>query len=218
IMGYCDNPWISDYIYKRVLSFRGSQQLVEASFAQAQPALLIWGRIVDGQPVLEPVFQIITRPSLPLRPGPYSVEGNSADGQRLFSFSFEALSVADGPHASQHFAFAVPVDQGRAAQLQSVRLSGPGGRVFTRASASPAAPAPRVAQSDDITVQGESHGVAVRWNAAVHPMVMVRDPDTGEVLSFARGGNVRVWTEKRQVDLEVSDGTRSHRVRRAISR
>jgi hypothetical protein len=47
---------------------------------------------------------------------------------------------------------------------------------------------------------------------------MVRDPDTGQVLSFARGGNVRVWTEKRQVDLEVSDGTRSHRVRRAISR
>ncbi len=218
IMGYCDNPWISDYIYSRVLTFRRTEQTVAAGLAQAQPALLIWGRIVDGQPVLEPVFQVITRPSLPLRPGPYAVEGNSADGQRLFSFSFEALSVADGPRASQHFAFAVPVDEGRAAQLQTVRLSGPGGRVFTRASASPAAAAPRVAQSDDITVQGESQGVAVRWNAAVHPMVMVRDPDTGEVLSFARGGNVRVWTEKRQVDLEVSDGTRSYRVRRAISR
>jgi hypothetical protein len=218
IMGYCDNPWISDYIYKRVLSSRGSQQLVEARLAQAQPALLIWGRIVNGQPVLEPVFQVITRPSLPLRPGPYSVEGSLADGQRLFSFSFEALSVADGPRASQHFAFAVPVDQARAAQLQSVRLSGPGGRVFTQASASSAAMAPRVAPSDDITVQGESQGVTVRWNAAAHPMVMVRDPDTGEVLSFARGGNVRVWTEKRQVDLEVSDGTRSYRVRRAISR
>jgi hypothetical protein len=47
---------------------------------------------------------------------------------------------------------------------------------------------------------------------------MVRDPDTGEVLSFARGGNARVWTQKRQVDLEISDGVRSQRVRRAISR
>jgi hypothetical protein len=49
-------------------------------------------------------------------------------------------------------------------------------------------------------------------------MVMVRDPDTGEVLSFARGGDARVWTSKAQVDLEVSDGVQSQRVRRAINR
>jgi hypothetical protein len=218
IMGYCDNPWISDYIYSRVLSFRGAQQSVLASSAQAQPALLIWGRIVNGQPVLEPVFQVVTRPSLPARPGPYSVEGSSADGQRLFAFSFEALTVADGPRASQHFAFAVPIDPSGAAQLQSVRLSGPGGGASTRASAAAVGAAPRVAQPDDILVQGESQGVRLRWNAAIHPMVMVRDPDTGQVLSFARGGNVRVVTEKRRLDLEVSDGARSHRVRRAISR
>jgi hypothetical protein len=46
----------------------------------------------------------------------------------------------------------------------------------------------------------------------------VRDPDTGEVLSFARGGDARVWTRKPVVDLEVSDGVQSQRVRRAISR
>jgi hypothetical protein len=58
----------------------------------------------------------------------------------------------------------------------------------------------------------------LKWNAATHPMIMVRDPETGQVLSFARGGTARVWTQKRQIDLEVSNGVTSHRLRRAISR
>jgi hypothetical protein len=215
IMGYCDNPWVSDYTYQKVLDFRGSSQSVAT--AQNQPSLLVWGRIVNGQPVLEPVFQIMARPSMPSRPGAYSIEGSSADGSRLFGFSFDPLTVPDGPTKSQHFAFTVPVDDARAAQLRNVRLSGPGGRMSAQAPAA-AAVLNRPLASEDVLVQQESQGITVRWNAAAHPMVMVRDPDTGEVLSFARGGNVRVWTQKRQVDLDVSDGVRSQRLRRAISR
>jgi hypothetical protein len=217
IMGYCNAPWVSDYTYERVLSFRATNQSVASVSGQTQPSLLVWGRIVNGQPVLEPVFQVMARPSLPNRSGPYAIEGSSIDGARLFGFTFDAVTVADGPHASQHFAFMVPLDQARAVQLQSVRLSGPGGRMSTRAPAA-AAPSNRAAASDEISVQAESQGIRVRWNASAHPMVVVRDPDTGQVLSFARGGDVRVRTEKRQVDLEISDGTRSHRVRRAINR
>jgi hypothetical protein len=44
-------------------------------------------------------------------------------------------------------------------------------------------------------------------------MVMVRDAETGEVLSFARGGSVEVSSFKREVDLVLSDGVRS-RVKR----
>jgi hypothetical protein len=40
-------------------------------------------------------------------------------------------------------------------------------------------------------------------------MVMVRDTDTGEVLSFARGGDVEVVNQKSEVDLVLSDGIRS---------
>ena len=38
---------------------------------------------------------------------------------------------------------------------------------------------------------------------------MVRDPDSGEVLSFARGGEVELATRKTQVDLLLSSGVRS---------
>jgi hypothetical protein len=217
IMGYCNAPWVSDYMYERVLNFRATHQSVAAISGRTQPSLLVWGRIVNGQPVLEPVFQVMARPSLPSGPGPYAIEGSSTDGTRLFGFSFDAVSVADGPQSSQHFAFVVPLDEARAVQLQSVRLSGPGGRMSARTSAA-AAPSNRAAASDEISVQAESQGIRIRWNPSAHPMVMVRDPDSGQVLSFARGGDVRVGTEKRQVDLDVSDGTRSYRVRRAISR
>ncbi|HZI75571.1 MAG TPA: hypothetical protein VFD73_16440, partial [Gemmatimonadales bacterium] len=61
-------------------------------------------------------------------------------------------------------------------------------------------------------------GAMLKWNAATHPMIMVRDPDTGEVLSLLRGGTAMVQTAKREVVLEVSDGIGSHRLRRAISR
>jgi hypothetical protein len=190
---------------------------VAVATGQTQPSVLVWGRIVNGQPVLEPVVQVMARPSLPSRPGPYAIEGSSADGTRLFGFSFDAATVADAPQSSQHFAFIVPLDQARAAQLESVRLSGPGGRVSARTAAA-AAPVNRPTPADRISVQADGSGIRIRWDALAYPMLVVRDPESGQVLSLARGGNVRVTTNSRQVDLDVSDGTRSHRVRRAISR
>jgi hypothetical protein len=217
IMSYCPAPWISDYTYEGVLRFRSTHAAVAAVTGPPQPSLLLWGRIVNGQPVLEPVFQVVARPSLPSRPGPYTIEGSSTDGTRLFGFSFDAVALADGPQSSQHFAFMLPLDPVRADQLGGVRVTGPGGRTSARTAAA-AAPNLRGPSADEVSVQAESQAIRVRWNASTHPMIVVRDPDTGEVLSFARGGDVRVRSEKRLVDLEVSDGTHSYRVRRAISR
>jgi hypothetical protein len=40
-------------------------------------------------------------------------------------------------------------------------------------------------------------------------MAMIRDPGTGQVLSFARGGEVELSTTKRQLDIILSNGVRS---------
>jgi hypothetical protein len=48
-------------------------------------------------------------------------------------------------------------------------------------------------------------------------MVMVRDAQTGEVLSFARGGSVDVVTQNRKLDLVFSDGVHSQVKRVAVS-
>jgi hypothetical protein len=44
-------------------------------------------------------------------------------------------------------------------------------------------------------------------------MVMVRDAETGEIVSFARGGQVDVATRKRTLDVVVSDRVGSRTVR-----
>ena len=98
------------------------------AFAQAmQPCLLVWGRIVNGQPVLEPAFQIVTRPQ-PAGPrrARTASRARAADGSRVFSLGFTPEQVADDPPAAQQFAFAVPLQPDRAARLDALRLSVPG--------------------------------------------------------------------------------------------
>lgn len=203
IMGYCSGAWISDYTYKAVLAYRGFSGVRAGASLQEQPSLLVWGRIVDGKPVLEPAFQVITRPVLPSRPGPYRIEGRTAAGTTLFTLSFEALQVADDPSGSRHFAFAVPLDETRAAQLESLRFTAPGTPAAVRTR-----PAPQLRLRngyDLVRAQRTATGVTLRWDSAAHPMLLVRDPDTGEVLSFARGGEVEVGTTKGALDVTVSD-------------
>jgi hypothetical protein len=214
VMGYCENPWISDYIYERVMTYRRTNPMRAQVSAMAQPSLLIWGHIRNGQAVLEPAFQITTRPRLPTSSGPYQVEAKATDGTRLFALSFDAPRTAhDG---GRHFVFAVPLDQANAGRLASLRLSGPGIQVASLAQS--AARLQGIAAAADIAVRGEGDAVTLRWDAGTHPAIMVRDPDSGALLAFARGGSARVWTGKRSVDLEVSNGVQSYRVRRAISR
>jgi hypothetical protein len=205
IMGYCGNPWISDYTYRGVMDFRGTAAGL-ASADRERPSLLVWGRIVNGRAVLEPAFQVVARPVLPGRPGPYSIEGTASDGSRVFSLSFDAVEVADDARGARHFAFAVPLDEKMAARLETIRLAGPGvGMVAT--SASPASL--RATPAGPLSVMQAAGGVALRWDAAAHPMIMVRDVRTGEVLSFARGGNVVVPGDRSEVELVMSDGVRS---------
>jgi hypothetical protein len=204
LMGYCSNEWISDYTYAGVLNYRAAQPDVAAGFAQAmQPCLLVWGRIVNGEPVLEPAFRIVTRPSLPRRTGAYRIEGTAADGSRLFELGFTPVPVADNPRAEAHFAFAVPLAPERAARLDRVRLSVPGrSPVSLRATGASVAGGGASVQ----TARVRPGVVALQWDASAHPVALVRDPGTGRVLAFARGGRAEVVTTREDLDVQLSSG------------
>ena len=205
VMGYCGDPWISDYTYQGVMSFRGTAA-ARASAARAEPVLLLWGRMVHGRVVLEPAFQVVTRPVLPARPGAWAIEGTSSSGSRIFGLSFDPIEVADDPRGSRHFAFAVPIAPRLASTLETIRLTGPGvgEAVVSRAPASL-----RATAAEPADVAREAGGLALRWDAAAHPMVMVRDSRTGAVLSLARGGKLRLEATGSEVELVMSDGVRS---------
>ncbi|HUR93497.1 MAG TPA: hypothetical protein VMY76_02865, partial [Gemmatimonadales bacterium] len=217
IMGYCGNPWISDYTYEGVLAYRaGAQAAMAAAASQAsQRCLLVWGRIVNGRPVLEPAFEIVTRPSLPKRPGAYSVEGAAGDGSPVFAISFDASAVIDGQNEARQFAFAVPLADGMADRIGRLRLTSPSGEV---AAARVAASSSAARSGAEVEARAAGDGVTLRWDAAAHPMLMVRDPETGEVLSFARGGTAEIATGKAELEVVLSDRVGSRTLRVPVAR
>jgi hypothetical protein len=210
IMGYCDPKWISEYTYRGVMSYlRAPSPPILSSVASAtiQPCLLVWGHVQNGQIVLEPAFQVNTRPSLPVRRGAYVLEGRDTAGTVVFSLSFSPNAVADVPSLQENFAFALPLSSSRAVRLASVRVAGLGRQaVLTDSSVFVGQGAGSVAPEARRVAGGR---VALRWDSRAYPMVMVRDPDTGEVLSFARDGEVELATTRSQVDLIMSSGVRS---------
>jgi hypothetical protein len=211
VMGYCSNEWISDYTYTGVLNYRAGETDVAAGFAQAmQPCLLVWGRIVNGEPVLEPAFRIVTRPSLPRRRGAYRIEGTAADGSQLFGLGFTPVPVADDPRADAHFAFAVPLPPERAARLDRVRLSVPGRpAVSLRADGTGVTAAGTSVRTSRV----RPGVVALQWDATAHPMALVRDPGSGRVLAFARGGRAELGTTGSDLDVQLSSGVGGAEVR-----
>jgi hypothetical protein len=211
VMGYCNNEWISDYTYTGVLNFRAAEADVPAGFAQAmQPCLLVWGRIVNGEPVLEPSFQVVTRPSLPRRGGEYRIDGTAADGSPLFGLSFTPTPIADDPHGDGHFAFAVPLQADRAARLDRVRLSAPG-RTVVRSRAGSGATAGALR-----TARVRPGVVSVDWDSTGHPMALVRDPASGQILAFARGGHAEIVTGRDDLEVQLSNGVIGESVRARV--
>ncbi len=60
-------------------------------------------------------------------------------------------------------------------------------------------------------------GVEMTWDVASFPMALVRDPSTGEVLSFARGGRLNLTVSPPEIEVIFSDGLRNRgRVVRSV--
>jgi hypothetical protein len=218
IMGYCNPKWVSNYTYLAAMNYLIANPMVmgNPSASQAiQPCLLVWGYIEDGQLTLNPAFQINTRPTFPRRAGPYTIEARASDGSTLFAHSFSPSEVADLPGSHQSFAFTIPLASADAARLASLRLRGHG-RETVRSAARVAA---GVQSSTPTMLKRAANGrVALQWDQRTYPMVMVRDAETGEVMSLAKGGSVQLPTSKGQADVVFSDGVRSVVKRVAVTR
>ena len=204
VMGYCDEQWISDYMYRRMLVNLDGRTTLPAVANAEEPVLLVAGRIIDGQPVLDPAFEITARPQPP-QSGPHRLVATTADGSVALDISFAGKRIADLPGDNEIFAFTVPVSALGGRTIESLRLTARGRTVQNRMS---------VAVDADpgmsITRVGP-RSARLRWNATRFPVVMVRDPATGDVLSFARGGDATIVTDRDELDVRFSNRVRSAR-------
>ncbi|HTL05637.1 MAG TPA: M66 family metalloprotease [Gemmatimonadales bacterium] len=203
VMSYCGPNWISDYNWSGMLAYRQSAPTNAPDAAGAADGLLVWGRLTASGLVLEPSFSVPARPEHAPRPGDNRLELLGADGTLLRAIGFEAPELADTPGGERGFAFVVPLDPGLRAGLGGLRVVA-GGRSATRLMNGGPAGDPAA-----LLVRTSPQQVELRWDAARYPMVLVRDAATGAVLSFARGGTVRLWSAARDFDLQFSDGIRS---------
>jgi hypothetical protein len=207
VMSYCDPQWISDYTYQGVLAFRAS---VSYSASAAPVAgLLVWGRVADGQVILEPAFEVIAPPT-PSQ-GDWTLDALDDAGARVASHRFSTALIADLPGEPQGFAFVVPMDEARRSRLGALRVSGPGGVAERRAAAVP--PGARVAVPAP-AVEREPGRARLRWDPSTFGAAMVRDAATGEVLAIVRsGGEAAVAGGRGDLEVTFSDGVRSARAR-----
>ncbi|MCR4341422.1 MAG: hypothetical protein NUW01_16215 [Gemmatimonadaceae bacterium] len=212
LMTYCTPRWISDYTYKAVINFRAAQAADASTSAGPRRSLLVWGQITPGGIVLEPSFEIDARPSLPTRAGPYRISATDAAGREIFGFSFAGNEI---DHAPNHrlFAFVVPLPAGQA-RPAAIRLTANGRESVRRSSLLPGplgnAPlTPGPARLDRIGGPRSR----LEWDAKAYPMALVRDPATGQILSFARGGRLDIAVPGQELDVTFSDGVRSVRQR-----
>lgn len=202
LLSYCRPTWASDYTYEAVMDFRAPQAGVAAGAAAGaeQKSLLVWGRITPEGAVLEPSFETVAAPSLPSGNGPYRLTAKNGAGATVLDISFDAYEIDHMPGV-RLFAYAIPLSRMGGEVPAEIRLRGAGVDEMRRQSADGAG-----------VVQVERAGagrVRLQWDAARSPVLMVREGRTGEILSFARGGDALVTTSAPEVEIHMSNGVKS---------
>jgi hypothetical protein len=96
------------------------------------------------------------------------------------------------------------MSQATAARIVSIRLTGNGSAVR---SASSGTGTPAVSAN---AVSADK--VRLTWDNDRFPLLVIRDPDTKEILAFARGGDTSVRSRKRSLEVIASNRTASTRL------
>ncbi len=194
VMSYCRPVWISDFTYRRMMSGR---QLLAGAGAGGGDVVLVRGE-VDGTRVrLDPVFRLDGQAT---RTASRGIDIELLDDAGVVMTTHRAPLIEVDHGGPPQFVAAVPLAaQGR--RFASVRVKSGGAVVTSRAVAPGAAlPSPSVRVSSGYT--------DVRWDASGASHVVVRHPQTGEILAFGAGGRVALPGSYRSLQLTFSNGAR----------
>lgn len=209
IMGYCTPNWVSDYTVKAVLAWRQSDA-VHAAPPRGEDAagglpecLVVWGRVEHGAWVLEPAFSARLQPPA-VEAGDATLEAFDAEGRSLFSRAFALAAVACGaaePGDGQ-FTLALSLAPDVRARIARLEVSRGG---LVRAVRTPS-PLARLAPARPVSASLRPGGTEVAWDDGAFPLAVIRDPGTGAVLAFARGGLVTLPRTHAELEVQLSDG------------
>jgi hypothetical protein len=185
VMSYCDNLWISDYTYEKLMNFFQNNLGRSAVSRPSAPAdrLLVVGTIdpETNSADLQPLFVVPNAEALdPRLPGDYAIVLHNEAGSELAQYPFTPAAIHSGPAvlegpwqgdiALMAINEMVPYVDG----TTQVEVEGPDGSVLTSVSAGASAPTVTLtAPNGGETIVGDT--TTVTWTAS--------DPD-GDSLHF----------------------------------
>lgn len=231
LMGYCSNQWISDWTISQVAARRAYTGGMIASAARTE-GLLIWGRSsgagtgagAGAGAVLEPAFPVLAAPTGEPLNASHIAELYDAAGGLVASYRFE-MEAVDHNAGEGQFATVVPLSaalQGRVSSIAIRAVGSPIPMAVQRSGASSLAAARGISEAQAVELSLPASSVragaggrsVVEWNNSVFRMAMVRDRNTGEILSFLRQPGDEFQAGGRPVEIVFSDGTHSRVERR----
>ncbi|MFZ1376300.1 MAG: IPT/TIG domain-containing protein [Geothrix sp.] len=224
IMGYCSPNWVSDYVYKQILDFRGGTGGFLTGGAEDAPrskvqipvreCLLVRGILhADGRVELLPAFRATTRPSELASGTDYFLKGLDPTGATLFTLSLDWVEVGCSPKDQErHFVMALPLDAAVLDGLAGLQVVKTGQTLVSLRSVTASARAVVAAMPEAQRLSADK--LQLTWDATIHPAAMVRDADTGEVIAILSGGRRTITATGKRFDLVLSDGvaSRTHRL------
>jgi hypothetical protein len=209
LMSYCNfGVWISDFNYYREIEWRNrnvpsASPPSTASRGAAGSSLLVWGRIEGDRVILEPAFRVAVPPDLSDATAPLEVEILGREGRPLVRHGFWPLTLDHQPGLA--FAVVVPLPPGET--LSGLRLHGEGKLLAERR------PVPASAVSAAVqAARTAGGGLELRWPAASSPLAVVRDADSGEILTLGREGLAEIAAQPAgasRLEVTFSDGVDS---------
>lgn len=212
-MSYCNPTWVSAYYFDELVDWRRSDPYagpVPTAPVAGTENILVWGRTSPSGVFVNPSLPVEAPVRLPGEPGPYTVTLIGQGGVVLSRYAFAPVEVAHSDGAA-HFAFVLPAVPGGPGAIREVVVSGPRGTAQA-SQGSPAQPTGAVQPGvGALTSTVPTEGVRLEWDADLHPVVLVRDASTGDVLSFARGGTALVApgnVDPGSLEVTLPDGRR----------
>lgn len=217
VMGYCSTQWVSDWTWEQVAARRAYTGGMVTSAARTD-GVLLWGRSDANGTVLEPAFSVVAQPTPEAANANFVADLYDEMGGLIASHRIASDEV-DHDAGQQQFAVVVPLapaQQQRVSRivLRSLRSPLPAAVVRSALTQTAAFRSDSAASVVALAPQVRLESVAggrrrANWNNQAYRMGMVRDRNTGEILSFLRKPGDEFRTDGRAVEVVFSDGARS---------
>lgn len=211
IMGYCTPDWVSDYVYKKILDFRGAtggfltvgaeDAPLPKEQAAAQECLIVRGIVHEHDEVeILPSFRTRALPSVAAKGGEYTLECVDQKSLAVFCAPIELMEVGCLPKGHErHFVMALPIETATLDTIAGLKVLKAGRTLASLRATSGVAASPELQRLSADKVQ-------LTWDVTVHPAALVRDADSGEVIAILTGGRQTFTTRGKRFDLALSDG------------